>query len=89
VLLGPKQRIAAGHTGQDHVDAVAEGHLAVVEQRHHRDRRARLDNFREARAHGLAGIGKAVGPGTGLDRRQVAVEEPRPADRINHVLDFH
>jgi hypothetical protein len=89
VLLGPKQRIAAGNASQDHIDTIAEGHLAVVEQQHYRDCRARLDDFLEPRADRLAGIGKAVGPGTRFDRGEVAVEEPRPPDRIDDVLDVH
>ena len=84
MLLGLKQRVAAGHPGQDHIDAVAEGHLAVVEQQHHRDRRSGLDDLLEARAQRLAGVGEAVGPGARLDRSQVAVEEPRPSDERRH-----
>jgi hypothetical protein len=50
MLLGSKQRIAAGDPGQDHVSAVAERDLPVIEQQHDRDRGSRLDDLREARA---------------------------------------
>ena len=89
MLLRPKQRIAPGDAGQDHIDADTESHLTVIEPQHHRDRRSRLDDLREAGADGLARIGKAVGLRTGLDRGEVPVEEPAAPDRINDVLDPH
>lgn len=55
VLLRPEQRIAAGDPAEDHIDAVTEGHLPIVEQQHHRDRRSRLDDLREPRLTGLPG----------------------------------
>jgi hypothetical protein len=88
MLLGLKQRVAAGDPGQDHIGAVAEGHLAVVEQQHDRNRRPRLDDLLEARAYRLAGVSKSVGPRARLDCRQVAVEKPRPPDDWNDVADL-
>jgi len=87
MLLGLKQRVATGDTSQDHVGAVAEGHLAIIEQQHHRDRRSRLDDLLEARAQRPAWISKAVGPGACLDRGQVPVEEPGSPDDRDDVLD--
>jgi len=89
VLLRLEQRISARDAGQDHIDAIAEGHLAVVEQQHHRDRRARLDDLLKARADRLVRIGKPVGPGASLDRGQVAIEKPGPPDAVDNIVDFH
>jgi len=88
MLLGLKQRIAPGHPGQDHVGAVAERDLAVVEQEHQGDRGSRLDDFLEARAQRCARVGKAVSPRARLDRGQIPIEEPRPPDDRDHVADL-
>ena len=88
MLLGLKQRIAPRHPGEDHVGAVAERDLAVVEQEHHRDRGFRLDDFLEAGALRRARVGKAVSPRARLDRGQIPVEEPRPPDDRDHVADL-
>src|SRR5215472_1162151 len=89
MLLRLKKRVAAGHTGQDHVGAIAESHLAVVEHQHRRDRGPRLHDLIKTRAQRLAGISKTVGPRTRLDGSKVTVEKPRSPGNGDDIFNVH
>ena len=89
MVLGAEQGVAAGDTRQDHIHAVAERDLAVLEQQHDRDRLAGLDDARKAGADGLAGIGEAVGLRTGFNRGEVAVEKAGPPANGDHIGNIH
>ena len=79
MFVGVEHRIAAGDAGEDHVGAIADGHLTIVEDQHHRHDRARLHDRRHAGLHGGAAIDEAVGFRAGLDGQHVLVEEARRA----------
>jgi hypothetical protein len=89
MIFGAEQRVAAGDARQDHVHAVAERDLAVLEQEHDRNRGAGLHDAREAGADGRAGISEAIGLGARFHRREIAVEKTRPPGNGDHIGDFH
>ena len=63
MVLGVECRIAAGDARQDHVGAIPERDLPVLQLQHHRDDRRRLDDLLEAGGQWLAVKEKAVLPG--------------------------
>ena len=80
VQLRLEDGIAAGRAGEDHVRAVAEGDLPVLQQQHNRHGRARLADGRETGRHRLAFVGEPVGLSpSGADRGEILVEIARAA----------
>ena len=60
VVFRVESGVAPGDAREDHVGAIAERDLPVLQHEHHRNDRRRLDDFGEARRHRLAFVQAAV-----------------------------
>src|SRR5437773_2520791 len=84
-----EERVASSDPAEDDIDAIAKCHLPIIEAQHHGDGGSRLNDFLEPRTGRLAGVGEPVGPGTGLDRCQIAVEKPGPPNHADHIANLY
>ena len=81
--------VAAGGAGEDHVRAIAERHLSIVEHQHEGQDLGRFRDAPKARRDRIAVKDAAIGARAAADGRQVEMQIPGAAAGADDLPDSH